>query len=324
MALLEVNNLAVEFVTPEGPVQAVSDVSFAVPQGKCFGIVGESGSGKSQTFLAMLGLIARNGRVSGSAVFDGQELVGASRDTLDQLRGNRISVVFQDSITGLTPHMRVGDQLMEVLVRHRGMSWRAAFPEAVQQLEVVQIPDAERRMRQFPHELSGGMRQRVMIALALLCRPALIIADEPTTALDVTIQASVLRAFRKLKQHTDTSIVLITHDLGVVAGICDEVAVMYAGRIVEQAPLRDLFASPRHPYTQGLLACMPDIAAPITETLQVIEGRPPDLRALPPGCAFAPRCVHGDDACRTRPQFRSVGPGHGAACHRLGASEPVA
>lgn len=319
MALLEVNDLYVRYPTPQGgAVEAVSGISFSIESGECFGLVGESGSGKSQTFLSILGLAGQRAQVSGSAVFDGQELVGAPTKTLNELRGNRLSLIFQDSITGLTPHMRIGDQMTEVLRVHKGLSARDAFSESLKVLEVVQIPEAQSRMKAYPHELSGGMRQRIMIAMALLCQPALIIADEPTTALDVTIQANILRALKKLKEHTQTALAIITHDLGVVAGICDRVAVMYAGRIVETAPVDTLFASPQHPYTQGLLGCMPRLGGALGDDMTVVPGRPPDLAQLPQGCAFAPRCVHKEARCdQARPALRAVDDQRSAACFRL-------
>jgi oligopeptide transport system ATP-binding protein len=319
MALLDVNDLYVRYPTPQGgAVEAVSGISFSIESGECFGLVGESGSGKSQTFLSILGLAGKRAQVGGSAAFDGQELIGAPQKTLNALRGNRLSLIFQDSITGLTPHMRIGDQMTEVLRVHKGLSARDAFGESLKVLEVVQIPEAQSRMKAYPHELSGGMRQRVMIAMALLCQPALIIADEPTTALDVTIQANILRALKKLKEHTQTALAIITHDLGVVAGICDRVAVMYAGRIVETAPVDTLFANPQHPYTQGLLGCMPRLGGARDDDMTVIPGRPPDLAQLPQGCAFAPRCVHKEARCdQARPALRAIDDQRAAACFRL-------
>ena len=221
MAMLEISNLGVSFRTPRGTLHAVKDVSFSLEPGRCLGIVGESGSGKSQTMLGMLGLLPQNGTVTGSALFEGEELIGAPRRRLDELRGARMSLVFQDSITGLTPHMRIGDQLAEVLQVHKGFSRKQALAESLAMLEVLRLSEPERRLRQYPHELSGGMRQRVMIAMALLCKPSLLIADEPTTALDVTVQATILSTLGKLKDHAGTAIILITHDLSVVAGVCD-------------------------------------------------------------------------------------------------------
>jgi oligopeptide transport system ATP-binding protein len=310
MALLDVSNLTVSFSTPRGVLEAVKGVSFSVEPGRCLGIVGESGSGKSQTMLGLLGLLPQNGTASGSALFEGEELIGAPRRRLDQLRGSRMSLVFQDSITGLTPHMRIGDQLAEVLQVHGGLSRKQALADSQAMLEVVRLSEPERRMRQYPHELSGGMRQRVMIAMALLCKPSLLVADEPTTALDVTVQATILSALNKLKQHARTAIILITHDLGVVAGVCDDVAVMYGGRIVEQAPADELFANPAHPYTRGLLACTPRIDLPGGDMLPAIPGTPPPLNRMPPGCAFAPRCAVADPGCTTvRPEPRQSGTG---------------
>ncbi|WP_439534431.1 ABC transporter ATP-binding protein [Polymorphobacter sp.] len=320
MPLLEIENLSVSFRTPRGIVRAVDSVSFSLEPGRCLGIVGESGSGKSQTMLGLLGLLPSNGMVSGSALFNGEQMVGMPRSRLDQLRGSALALIFQDSITGLTPHMRIGDQLAEVLQVHSGLSRRAAWAEAAQLLEIVQISEPERRLKQYPHELSGGMRQRVMIAMALLCKPALLIADEPTTALDVTVQASILRAFAKLKQHTDTAIILITHDLGVVAGLCDEVAVMYAGRLVERAPAQALFSDPKHPYTRGLLACMPRPDTDPLDELPVIAGQPPDLGALPAGCAFSPRCPQAGPVCADTPPALRQSPARAVACH---AAEPA-
>jgi oligopeptide transport system ATP-binding protein len=314
-ALLSVANLSVSFRTPRGTIRAVDDVSFNLQPGKCLGIVGESGSGKSQTMLGLLGLVPENGRVRGSVRFEGTELIGAPETQLARLRGDRIALVFQDSITGLTPHMRIGDQLAEVLIIHRAMSQAQAREEARMMMEIVQIPDSERRMRQYPHELSGGMRQRAMIAMALLCKPALVIADEPTTALDVTVQAAILRALRKLKDHTGTAILLITHDLGVVAGLSDDVAVMYGGRIVEQGSVQEIFDDPRHPYTAGLLACMPRLTGLVTDDLPAISGQPPDPATLGAGCAFSPRCPKSTAQCQVdQPASQRVG-ARLLACH---------
>ncbi len=317
--LLEVSGLRVAYPARGGEVAVVRGVDLAVAPGECLGIVGESGSGKSQTMLAILGLAGPGARVSGSAIFAGEELVGMPQSRLQGLRGDRIGLVFQDSITGLTPHMRIGDQLAEVLVVHRGASPGAARAEALQMLEVLQIPEPAYRLGQYPHELSGGMRQRVMIAMALLCRPALLIADEPTTALDTTVQAAILRSFAKLKAHAGTALVLISHDLGVVAGLADRVAVMYAGRIVESAPAEQLFATPRHPYTKGLLASMPRLDGPPGGPLPAIEGQPPDPAAVADtGCAFAPRCGIARPACMADlPQPAAVGPAHRVACHAV-------
>jgi oligopeptide transport system ATP-binding protein len=311
-----VEGLNVRFRTDHGEVSAVSDLSFEIGRGECLGIVGESGSGKSQTFLGMLGLLAPNGRASGSATFDGRELVGAPRNALDDLRGNRIAMIFQDALSGLTPTMRIGEQMMEVLAAHRGMGHAEARARALEVLEIVKIPDAARRLRAYPFELSGGMRQRVMIGLAMLCSPELLIADEPTTALDVTVQAQVLRLLLGLKRHAGASIVLITHDLAVVAGLSDRVMIMYAGRAVEAGPVRDIFADPRHPYTRGLLRSVPTLSGDPAADLPTIPGQPPDLERLPHGCPFAERCAHAEARCAAeRPALRAVAPGRLVACH---------
>jgi oligopeptide transport system ATP-binding protein len=314
-------NLNVRFATKAGMVSAVSDVSFAINAGECIGIVGESGSGKSQTFLATLGLLAGNGVATGRAMFKGQDLLTLDRDGLDKLRGDRVTMIFQDSGTSLTPHMRVGDQLMEVLVTHKGLSQEDARKRVLEVMESMRIPEVEKRLTQYPHEFSGGMRQRVMIAMALVCEPDLLIADEPTTALDVTVQAQILNLFRALKSHTKSSIVLITHDLGVVAGLCDRVIVMYGGRMVEEGPVAQIFDSPKHPYTQGLLRCMPRLDQLLDMDLEAIPGQPPNLQSLPAGCSFADRCTHAVDKCMsTRPLLRQLSPARRAACHLLDAT----
>ena len=296
--VLDINGLSVQFSTPEGEVNAVSDVSLSVERGECLGIVGESGSGKSQTFMAALGLLAKNGSTQGKVSLNGADILGASEQELTAIRGNNIAMIFQDPMTSLTPHMRVGRQLAEVLQRHRGFSSTEARDHAIAMLRRVQISEPERRLKMYPHELSGGLRQRVMIAMALLCGPDVVIADEPTTALDVTIQAQILDLIREVKETLDTAIVLITHDLGVVAGLADRVAVMYAGRIVEQGDVRDIFYYPNHPYTRGLLSCTPRLDQAQSDKLHTISGQPPDLQNLPVGCAFSPRCSEVKERCQ--------------------------
>ncbi|MBL8644959.1 MAG: ABC transporter ATP-binding protein [Rhodospirillaceae bacterium] len=320
-SVFTLDNLTVRFATKEGAVAAVSDLSFALGRGECLGIVGESGSGKSQTFLASMGLLAPNGHATGRALFQGQDLLKLDREALNKIRGNRMAMIFQDSGTSLTPHMKVGNQLMEVLTTHKGLSAEAAKKRILEVMEAIRIPEIDKRLNQYPHEFSGGMRQRVMIAMALLCEPDLLIADEPTTALDVTVQAQILQLFKALKQHTRSAIVLITHDLGVVAGLCDRVIVMYGGRVVEEGPVADIFANPKHPYTQGLLKCMPRLDQDLDAELEAIPGQPPNLQKLPPGCAFAERCTHALPRCAAeRPGLRDLGPGRRAACHLLEAA----
>jgi oligopeptide transport system ATP-binding protein len=319
--LLSVRDLAVRFDTPYGSVRAVDGVSFDLEQGECLGLVGESGSGKSVTNLALLGLVPMPPGVieSGSVHFDGRDLLALSPEELRRIRGNRIAMIFQDPMTSLNPLLTVGRQLTEVLEEHRGLSHREARDLCARGLGDVGIPDPEARLDSWPHELSGGMRQRVMIAMALLCQPQVLIADEPTTALDVTIQAQILELLADLQERHGTAIVLITHDLGVVAGMADRVHVMYAGRFVESADTSSLFARPLHPYTEGLLASIPSFDGDPSEPLASIPGQPPDLVELPPGCAFEPRCPLSGEVCGTAtPPLeeiadpRAAGPRHSA------------
>lgn len=316
-SLLQCRDLSVRFRVMNGIVHAVNDVSLSIAHGECLGVVGESGSGKSQCFLSIMGLLPRNASATGSVSFDGQEILNAPRNVMDRVRGGLISMIFQDTLAGLTPFMRIGEQLTEMLVEHQGLSEVAARQRSLEVLEIVQFPQPRRRLRMYPHELSGGMRQRVMIALALLCKPRLIIADEPTTALDITIQAQILDFLGGLKRRTDTSIVLITHDLGVAAELCDRVIVMYAGRIVESGAIDDIFSRPQHPYTQALLRATPSLDGDPNHDLPVIPGWPPDMQRLPAGCAFAPRCEQVFDSChQDRPALQTRFNNHLAACHR--------
>jgi oligopeptide/dipeptide ABC transporter ATP-binding protein len=315
--LLEVRGLTIGYPTPAGVVDVVRNVDLDVRSREFIGIVGESGCGKSQLLLALLGLSGPGAMLQGSIRHARQELVGASTRALNRLRGNRISMVFQDPMTALNPYLKVGAQITEVLCLHRGLDRRAARARALQLLDAVQISEAARRLDQYPHELSGGMRQRVMIASALACEPDILLADEPTTALDVTVQAQILHLLRDLREWTGTAVVLVTHDLGIVAELVDRVAVMYAGRIVEEAPVETLFAASRHPYTEALKRSIPRIDQPLPKRLASIPGTPPDPARLPPGCAFAPRCDYRIERCTSAvPPLLEVAPGHRKACIR--------
>ena len=313
--LLRVSHLTTGFPLGDAVALAVDDVSFAVRKGETLGLVGESGSGKSVTALSILRLVERPGRIlAGSVEFNGRDLLTLSEREMRKIRGAEISLIFQEPMTALNPVFTVGDQIAETLLVHGQASRADARTRAVDLLASVSIPEPERRALDYPHQLSGGLRQRALIAMALACRPALVIADEPTTALDVTIQAQILELLRELKSRFDLSVLLITHDLGVIAETADRVAVMYAGRIVEEAPVRDLFASPAHPYTRGLLASMPG-GAPGSR-LHAVEGTVPGLGSLPAGCAFEPRCPDRLEICGSAPpEPTDVGPDHRVRCY---------
>jgi len=318
--LLEVADLSVRFDTDAGTVHAVDKMSFTLAEREVLGIVGESGCGKSVTAMSLLRLLPPTATISGRARFDGDDLLGASSRRLRRIRGNEIAFVFQEPMTSLNPVFTVGRQVEESLRTHLGLSRSAARKRAIELLDLVHIPAPERRVREYPHQLSGGMRQRVMIAMAVACEPKILIADEPTTALDVTIQAGILDLMRELRERLGTAIILITHNLGVVADIADRVVVMYAGRKAEEAPVHELFARPQHPYTIGLLGAIPlPGAASKQDRLREIPGRVPSLAELPNHCAFAPRCPRADDLTRSEvPTLRAVGPGHLVACFHPG------
>jgi oligopeptide transport system ATP-binding protein len=315
--LLDVRNLRTYFDTEDGTVKAVDGISFQLRRGETLGIVGESGSGKSVTNLSIIRLIpSPPGRiVSGEVLFDGVDILGLREAEVRKIRGRRIAMIFQDPMTSLNPFMKISRQLMEITQLHLGHSRKQAYDHAIRMLETVGIPDARARANGYAHELSGGMRQRVMIAMALSCEQELLIADEPTTALDVTIQAQILELIKTLKRATGTSVILITHDLGVVAGMTDHLIVMYAGKVFEQAPTGQLFALPGNPYTRGLLRSVPDPTVQQGELYQ-IPGSPPDVAHLPPGCPFAPRCYRAEEVCKREfPPFVQLTAEHSSLCH---------
>jgi oligopeptide transport system ATP-binding protein len=315
--ILDIKDLRIQFKTDSGNVAAVNDVSLALKPGETVGIVGESGSGKSQILMSIMGLLAKNGKASGSVKLRGQEILGMRDDDLDKLRGASMSMIFQDPMTSLNPFLRVSTQLTEVLVKHRGMGKAEAMRHAVEMLERVSIPDAAKRIRLYPHEFSGGMRQRVMISMALLCQPALLFADEPTTALDVTVQAQILELIKDLASTMGTTVVLVTHDLGVVASLCDRVVVLYGGRIMESGTAEEIFGAPQHPYTKGLLSSMPRLDEQVHGKLHTIPGQPPSLAMATPGCPFEPRCEYRTSTCAVvRPEIQSRG-GRTVACHEV-------
>lgn len=315
MSLLSISNLSVSLASSHGTVRAINGISLSLARGKTVALVGESGSGKSMTARTIMGLLPDNGSItSGSVLFDGTELVGLSEQQLRQLRGNRISMVFQEPMTSLNPVLQIGDQLMEPLRLHRALDRRSAYTQAVELLRQVGINDPELRINEFPHRLSGGMRQRVMIAMALACDPDLLIADEPTTALDVTIQAQILTLIDRMRRDKGLALLLITHDLGIVAQRADNVHLMYAGYSVESATTADLLASPLHPYTRGLLASLPENAEP-GRPLRTIPGQPTQLTGELTGCPFRDRCPYNRDICAERmPDQRDMGRGHLVRC----------
>ncbi len=317
MPLLEVRHLTTSFATQRGEVRAVDDVSFTLDAGETLCIVGESGCGKSVTALSLMRLIAKPGRIaSGEILFNGNDLTKLSEAEMRKLRGDDLGMIFQDPLTSLNPVFTIGEQIAEAIRLHRGVSKKEAWNQAIEGMRDVTIPAPEQRAKNYPHEMSGGMRQRVMIAMALACGPKLLIADEPTTALDVTIQAQILDLLNELKAKRNLALLLITHDLGVVAEIADRVAVMYSGQIVEQAPVRELFAQPRHPYTAGLLRAVPRLGGRQAR-LQTIEGVVPNPLALPPGCRFAPRCEHRQAACEVgKVELIATSAAHQARCLR--------
>ena len=323
--LLELRRLAVSFATDDGTVQAVDGIDLSLQRGRTLGLVGESGCGKSVTSLAVMGLLPpENSIVKGEVRFEGRDLLTLDSDTIRDMRGARLAMIFQEPMTSLNPAYTVGDQIIEAIQRHQGLSAADARARAIEMLRTVRIPSPEKRVDDYPHKLSGGMRQRAMIAMALACGPELLIADEPTTALDVTIQAQILDLMRGLRRDTGTAIVLITHDLGVVAEMADDVAVMYAGQIVERAAVRDLFARPEHPYTVGLLGSIPRLDEK-RDRLPSIEGRVPDMTDPPAGCRFAARCPFVEPDCRTTaPALVEVAPGHLTRCRRAPLSQMAA
>ncbi len=316
--ILTVNNLKTYFSTEDGVVKAVDGISFTLKKGETLGIVGESGSGKSVTNLSIMRLIPEPpGKiVEGEINFDGIDVRAIPIDEVRKIRGKRIAMIFQDPMTSLNPFLRISKQLMEVTQLHLGHTKDQAYKHAIKMLEIVGIPDAKSRVDGYPHEFSGGMRQRVMIAMALSCEPEVLIADEPTTALDVTIQAQILELIKDLRTRLGTSVILITHDLGVVAGMTDKIIVMYAGKVFEQAPTGELFKTPANPYTKGLLKSVPDPAHEDGTELYQIPGLPPDVAHLPPGCPFAPRCEKAQDICRSDfPPFVQINENHSSLCH---------
>lgn len=316
--LVDIQHERLSFFTPAGEVKALNDVSIHLKEGEVLGIVGESGSGKSVTAYSLMGLTAYPGKLIGGELhFNGHEVEKMTEKDFSKMRGKEVSIIFQDPLTSLNPVYTIGNQIMEVIRLHTDADKKKAYARAVELLSLVGINEPEKRMKQYPHELSGGMRQRVMIAIALACEPKLLIADEPTTALDVTIQAQILELMEEIREKKNTGILMITHDLGVVAEMCSRVVVMYAGRIVEEAPVKELFSAPKHPYTQGLIASVPKLGSGV-ESLPSIPGSVPDLSVMPKGCKFAPRCKYATDICREKePELMTVEGIHKCRCHHM-------
>ncbi|WP_294348349.1 ABC transporter ATP-binding protein [uncultured Clostridium sp.] len=314
--ILEIKGLKTSFTTHIGDIQAVRGTNFYLNKGEAIGIVGESGCGKSVSMMSIMGLLSSNGKiVDGEVLFNGQDISKATEKEMEQIRGNKISMIFQDPMTSLNPVLTIGDQLTEPLIKHKGMNKKEAIAEAIKMLGLVGIPSPEKRINQYPHEFSGGMRQRVMIAMSLICNPEIIIADEPTTALDVTIQAQILDLMKELKDKFNTAIILITHDLGVVADLCTRIYVMYGGVIVEEGTDEDIFYRGKHPYTIGLLKSVPNPKSLVKEKLIPIEGQPPDLFKPPVGCPFAARCKYAMKICTQKmPPYFKEGEGHNVSC----------
>ena len=320
MTLLEVKDLDVGFDTADGEVYAVNKLNFSLNAGDALAIVGESGSGKTQSVMALMGLLAENGHANGQALFKGADLLKMSTAELNKHRGREIAMIFQDPMTSLNPYLRIEKQMIEVVRHHQGLNKAEARAHAVEMLRAVRIPDPERRIRQYPHEFSGGMRQRVMVAMGLLCEPDLLIADEPTTALDVTVQAQISNLMGALRTKSNAAIILITHDLGVVAGLCDRVLVMYAGEAVECGSVEQIYYDPKHPYTKGLLDSVPRLDQPEDKGLHAIPGNPPNLLSLPEGCKFRDRCPRAFEACKQTPPMQLTEDRHAFRCF-LGAPE---
>lgn len=314
-SILKIADLSISFSTRAGILRAVNGINVSLNKKETLGIAGESGSGKTQLMLAIMGLLAPNSQTKGSIFFNGQDLTLLSKKQMNKIRGHKIGMIFQDPMTSLNPYLPISKQMTEVLMYHKNMSYSDALVESVRMLDLVKIQDAKNRVGMYPHEFSGGMRQRVMIAMSLLCKPDLLIADEPTTALDVTVQSQIINLLNELKQDLDTSIILITHNLAIMSGICDKVMIMYAGNLMEYGTVDDIFYDPRNPYTQGLLKSIPKITDTDTEELSTIPGNPPSLLNLPTGCVFRDRCQYAFDKCIAVPPLLNLPNHRESACY---------